>query len=398
MKTHALFFSGVVSFAFNALAQAPQPPATLPPKSPKNVIASRQSEPKLMLSAIATDASVYFVQKKAYPQDLKDIKGRGSWTPSPAPQFYVEAIVCPLRGTTSLDHGAPLRTELASMTDKIMKALGDANIDCKVHPFAAVAVGVPDPKSGEVDSWMVDEQGIVTALHDVTGASPQPVAMVAPEAKAGVVNVNRADLHFDTDKTTAGESVDLKTKSIEGLGLENIAPDSTFAKLGFKNHDILLAVNGHPMQHASDMKLIATSSKVAKMHEYKVRRGDTVTTWKIEFSDAAPAKELKPDRVITLKRDSLKKLESEPDSARVAPVYEEGGKVKCFRVVNITPNSVFKRAGLTPGDCVISVNGKKLDTPASTLEMYDQMRAQMAPVVFELDRKGEPHVYRVEFN
>lgn len=365
--------------------------------SKKNPVTIRQAEPKMMLGAIATDASVYYSQMKHYPNDLKDIKGRGSWTPSPAPQFYLEGIVCPARGTTSLDHGAPLRNELAPMMTKIMKAFGDANVDCKAHPFAAVAVGAPDPKKDDVDVWMVDEKGVVTALHDVTGASPPPVPMVPAEAAPAML-VSRADLHFDTDKTTAGEVVDLKSKSIEGVSLENVAPDSTFTKLGFKNHDVLLAVNGHPMRHASDLKLIATSSKVAKIHEYKVRRGENEMTWKIEFTDAAPVKELKPERTITLKRESLKKLESEPDSARVTPVYEPGGKVKCFRFVNVTPNSVFKRAGVVPGDCVISVNGRKLDSPTSTLEMYDQMRAQMAPVVFELDRKGDTHVYKIEFN
>lgn len=246
------------------------------------------------------------------------------------------------------------------------------------------------------------------ATPAATPAAPAPIVGANIKPAKIVMHVDRKDLHFDGQITgqqfSAGEVADVTTKKIQGIGLEGIVENSALWLLGFRDHDVLVSVNGHPMKAVSDLKLIETSLKVAKFHDYKVLRSNEPTEWRVEFievgkvvAEEPAAKPVVPERVTTLKKEMLKKLDAEPAATRLSPEFKEGGTIRCFRVVNVTAKSAFKRAGLVSGDCIFALNGKKFTSPAATLDMFDQMRAQGAPMTFEIERRGEKKAFRVEF-
>lgn len=260
--------------------------------------------------------------------------------------------------------------------------------------------------AARAESIAVEPAGQPSGSSPSATASPPTLQTGAALRKERtILKVNRADLRFDADKASVGEVMDVATKKPMGLAFAGIAEGSAYWVLGFRDGDVLKSVNGHEMKAVADVKSIAVSARVAKFHDYKVSRANESIEWRVEFETGSlakaaveePAKVVVPERVIKLKKDALKTLDFEPASARLSPEYKEGGSIRCFRVVNVAPTSVFKRAGFVNGDCVLTLNGKKLSTPSSTLEIFDGMRAQAAPLTFEVERRGGTKAFRVEF-
>ncbi len=241
-------------------------------------------------------------------------------------------------------------------------------------------------------------------VHTVAFAAPPDGAPTVLPQKT--IAVDRSGLA--TDKLRA-------TTVVEGLKFENLTPDSPMAMMGFQNGDVLASVNGRPMTIAGDLALLQKSVKLAKFHDYEVLRGGQKLKWKLEFMDRAPAAnaptaappkpttvvEGKPERTIKLKKAKVEELTKNLSEvlmqARMVPdMDKKTGEVRCFRAVDVQPKSIFKMAGLQPGDCVVSVNGQLMNSPAASMEVYTQVQTSGGPVTYTVERRGEKKTIRVE--
>lgn len=262
------------------------------------------------------------------------------------------------------------------------------------------------PKKGE----RAPSSATATPAPEETVNVAMPVgAITAPIGAPVERTVNRADVPFEVGKFTVGEVSDVTTKKPLGLGLAGITEGSTMAKLGFKDGDVLVSVNGHAMLKVSDIDLLAKSLKVSKFHDYQVRRAEESMKWKVVFVEGAatvqapkpvPMADAKPERTIKIKKEKLKgtpiELDKILESGRVAPEMDKQGNVKCFRAVNLSPKSVLKMAGLQPGDCILAVNDKVLDSPVVLLGIYERVLATGGPVTYVIERRGEKKKFQVE--
>jgi len=92
-----------------------------------------------------------------------------------------------------------------------------------------------------------------------------------------------------------------------------------------------------------------------------------------------------------VQRSSLEGLMNDLPSlltqARAVPKLGPGGKVECFKIVEIQEGSVFEKLGIRKDDCISSVNGEPVDSPTKAMELYNALRTQ-SNVSLGVDRGG----------
>ena len=98
------------------------------------------------------------------------------------------------------------------------------------------------------------------------------------------------------------------------------------------------------------------------------------------------------DTDFNIKREDINKLTSNlPDllqQARAVPRMGANGQVECFSLADIAPGSIYERLGLKRGDCIKSVNGEKIDSPAKAMEMYNALRGNSNAIGLGIERDG----------
>lgn len=99
------------------------------------------------------------------------------------------------------------------------------------------------------------------------------------------------------------------------------------------------------------------------------------------------------DTDFELKRDDVEKLTSNlPEllqQARAVPRLGANGQIECFSLADIAPNSIYERLGLKRGDCIKSVNGETIDSPAKAMDLYNALRAKADSVNLGIERGGK---------
>ena len=96
--------------------------------------------------------------------------------------------------------------------------------------------------------------------------------------------------------------------------------------------------------------------------------------------------------VTAMASDYRSRLYKNPQSlAQVVTVsaVREGGELRGYRVSPGQDREQFEQFGFKPGDLVTSVNGVALDSPASTMKLYNLLRTA-SEVSFEVQRKDQP--------
>lgn len=98
------------------------------------------------------------------------------------------------------------------------------------------------------------------------------------------------------------------------------------------------------------------------------------------------------DTDFSLKRADIdKQLSNLPDllqQARAVPRMGPNGQVECFSLADISPGSIYERLGLKRGDCIKSVNGEKIDSPAKAMEMFNALRGNASAIGLGIERDG----------
>jgi general secretion pathway protein C len=118
---------------------------------------------------------------------------------------------------------------------------------------------------------------------------------------------------------------------------------------------------------------------------------------KISFAGAPPPKvsdepiQRLSDTEVKVKRDEInKKLADLPSllmQARAVPRMGPDGRVQCFQMVGIQPGSAYESLGIKVGDCIKTVNGEPIDSPAKAMELFNQLK-NSASIRLGVERNG----------
>lgn len=93
-----------------------------------------------------------------------------------------------------------------------------------------------------------------------------------------------------------------------------------------------------------------------------------------------------------LKRGDIDRLTSNlPDllqQARAVPRMGPNGQIECWNIADLQQGSLYERLGIKRGDCIKSVNGEKVDSPAKAMELYNALRSNSNAINIGIERSG----------
>ena len=73
-----------------------------------------------------------------------------------------------------------------------------------------------------------------------------------------------------------------------------------------------------------------------------------------------------------------------------------GGLIECFSLADIATGSIYERLGLKKNDCIKSVNGEKIDSPAKAMELYNALRGSASSINLGIERNGRDDSFQYQ--
>lgn len=138
---------------------------------------------------------------------------------------------------------------------------------------------------------------------------------------------------------------------------------------------------------------------------------DIKTANKLAFAGGAPGatpvargtgevKQIAPNKfklsrdTITRHTQDLSKLLMQASSI---PRRKSNGEIDCFILTSFQPDSIFADLGVQQGDCIKTVNGQNIDSPAKAMEMYQAFKnANSIKITVESDGRDIEKEYNIE--
>jgi serine protease Do len=246
--------------------------------------------------------------------------------------------------------------------------------------------------------------GINTAIASRTGqyegigfALPMnTAAMVYNQIiKSGKVTRGGIGVTFTQSDTEQGRAL-LKASGVgEGVFVQSVAPGGPAEAAGIKEEDVIVAVNGKPIQNGNQLLNIVTATPVGNTVDVTVVRDGKRMPFKIKVADLA---QVFPDRFGNGGGSELQKQEGTSVSFGMSiqnltgqqrdnlGLKEQGG----VQVVEIEPNSFADDIGLLRGDVVLSINHQ----PVNSTDDVKRVQGALKPgdaVAFRIRRRTAPN-------
>lgn len=94
----------------------------------------------------------------------------------------------------------------------------------------------------------------------------------------------------------------------------------------------------------------------------------------------------------SVKRDDLNRyLQDLPailQQARAVPRTGPNGLIECFNIAELQAGSVLEALGIRRGDCIETVNGERIDSPAKAMELFQALRGSASQISLGFERGG----------
>lgn len=94
----------------------------------------------------------------------------------------------------------------------------------------------------------------------------------------------------------------------------------------------------------------------------------------------------------SVKRDDLNRyLQDLPailQQARAVPRTGPNGVIECFNIAELQAGSVLEALGIRRGDCIETVNGERIDSPAKAMELFQTLRGSASQINLGYERGG----------
>jgi len=102
-----------------------------------------------------------------------------------------------------------------------------------------------------------------------------------------------------------------------------------------------------------------------------------------------------------LSRATIKKHTADLSSllmqASTVPRRKANGDIECYILTSFQPNSIYADLGVQQGDCIKSVNGEPIDSPAKAMDIYKALQdANTIKLTVESDGHDQEKEYTIE--
>jgi serine protease Do len=177
-----------------------------------------------------------------------------------------------------------------------------------------------------------------------------------------------------------------------GIIISDVDPDGPADKAGVKPGDLVVALDGKPMENGRQLRVNLYSHAVGDTVSLELIRGGTRRTITVPVEE----REDDPSRleqlaaalrqIVSLAPLGVGVIDMNDRVAKLLPdLREKTGAV----IVAIAPDAPYSQQGkLKPGDVIRGINGKTIATVAYLLELTKDLKSG-GPVALQIERAGE---------
>ncbi len=164
-----------------------------------------------------------------------------------------------------------------------------------------------------------------------------------------------------------------------------------------KNDVIAIRVDGELPESMGTVTKIERSKMVFRNNgsgrlEYIELKEEGALSFNVTSTAVAPGILMTSETDRTVKREDLDKyLKDLPailQQARAVPRIGANGNVECFNIADLQSGSVLEALGIRRGDCIETVNGERIDSPAKAMETFQKLRAGTDQINLGFERGG----------
>lgn len=231
--------------------------------------------------------------------------------------------------------------------------------------------------------------GVNTAIYSPSGGSigigfaiPASVARDVIDALREHGRVERGFIGVQIQAITPELADSMQLKTNKGALVADAQPNTPAAKAGLRSGDVIIAVNGEPIDTARDLSRKIAALGPEKTVEITYLRGGREARTKITLGvlpDEAASARPSPGR----QGEDLDRSEGPRLGLRLAP--GRGGVV----VAEVEPASPAARHGLREGDVIVEIAGKPVSRPAEVADAVREARRNDRKTVLLRVRTGD---------
>ena len=152
----------------------------------------------------------------------------------------------------------------------------------------------------------------------------------------------------------------------QGAVIVEVTKESAAAKAGLKRGDLIIEVDGEPIEDANELKTIIGSKAPGQEVSIKYERNHKVYTTKVKLGE-------RPSGVGGEATQTLKGLEVKNIDENTRKMYNIPSDIQGVLVEDVKENSAAEKAGIKPGDVITGVEDmeiKKVEDLKKALTKY----------------------------
>jgi serine protease Do len=253
--------------------------------------------------------------------------------------------------------------------------------------------------SGNSGGPLVDARGRLMGINSLLlsgGAAAAGPGFAAPSNIVRTVfeqirktgRVRRGEIGVRAQTVTPTLAAGLGLKRDQGVVLADVAPGSPADKAGLSVGDLVLTLDGKPMENGRQLHVNLYRREVGETVRLEVLRGDrptTVTVPVAERADPLSAATLLSDpRENVVARLGILAATLDPKLAAMLPLRGRAGVVVASASATVLDSD---NGGLAPGDVIHAANGQWISDLAALRGVVDSTKPG-APLVLQIERRG----------
>ncbi|MGA2143504.1 MAG: trypsin-like peptidase domain-containing protein [Bryobacteraceae bacterium] len=202
-------------------------------------------------------------------------------------------------------------------------------------------------------------------------------------------HVHRGEIGVVAQTVTPDMATGLSLPRKWGVILSDVTPDGPAAQAGLEVGDLVLSVNGRPLQNARELELALFRLRLGQKVDVQVQRGDEKPTFSVTVVERDDDPERFADMVDPIKNvvARLGILGIDID-AKVADMFPELRKKYGVVVAAITGGAAYIGDSLETGDVIYALNKEPITSVEALRQVLNSLKPT-DPVVLQVERDGK---------